>query len=261
MLDFPWIFTGFRWPIINQAGGGFCNDSSEFKCPVAMSRFCFRRNSIARSARDHSLALPLARLPPRPTPMSSPTKPDEPAFAFLTVMEDATAGMLGGLLVVNRRGRPVEFHCTAPINYSRAEEILFGPTLRPHFYCERIGAALLAKLSTDIAIVVVNQLDCWPIADLTAKPVVMVDPNPGNSGRVEVSGEADQTTGGGTSACLDQLDPVQRPEAERLLGELSRYVDLSEPFERIVEAIREAGLLGAGNVDPTADEEQHAEAA
>ncbi|WP_425394922.1 hypothetical protein [Aeoliella sp.] len=187
--------------------------------------------------------------------MSNSSKPDDSAFAFLTVLEDPAACMLGGLLVVNRRGRPVEFHCTAPIAFSRAEEILFGPTLRPHFYCERIGAALLAKLTTDVALVVVNQLDCWPVAELTAKPVVLVDPS-----RVETSSPSGESSSG-SAACLDQLDPVQRPEAERLLGELSRYVDLSEPFERITEAIREAGLLGSGEAEPSTDEEQHAEAA
>ncbi|MCO6042475.1 hypothetical protein NG895_01010 [Aeoliella sp. ICT_H6.2] len=188
--------------------------------------------------------------------MSTPKKSADPDFAFLTVLEDAAAGMLGGLLVVNRRGRPIEFHCTAPIRFSRAEEILFGPTLRPHFYCERIGAALLAKLSTDVALVVVNQLDCWPVAEQTAKPVVLVDPS-----RVEPVNDSDQRTGGGDSACLDQLDPLQRPEAERLLAELARYVDLSEPFERIEEAIREAGLLVAEDIEHPTDEEHYAEAA
>ncbi len=176
----------------------------------------------------------------------------EPTFGFLTILEDADGGALGGLLVVNRRGRPLEFHCTAPVVASRAEEILFGPTLRPFICCERIGATLLAKTTARPSLLVVNQLDSWPIADDTTTPVVLVDP------RSTPAADPLDTPTTCSKANLDRLDPAQRPEVERLLGEIERYVDLAEPFERIAEAIREAGLLGTPHDnEPTVDERPH----
>lgn len=162
----------------------------------------------------------------------------EPTFAFLTVVEAPSAGMIGGLLVVNRRGRPVEFHCTAAVAASRAEEILFGPTLRPHYYCERLGRALVARLTVEPSLLVVHQLDCWPMADETTVSVALVDPQ--STGGTEDSEPVERSA----VACLDRVEPTRREEAQRLLDELTRYIDLAEPFERVAEAIREAGLLG-----------------
>ena len=170
--------------------------------------------------------------------MTNGPSQDEPSFGFLTILEDATGGLLGGLLLVNRRGRPLEFHCTAPICPSRAEEILFGPTLRPHLFCERIGAALLAKASGAPSVLLVSQLDTWPIADETTVPVALVDPRTSDA-----STSAEVQPMSQSQACLDRLDPATRVKVQELLQEFSRYVDLAEPFERITEAIREAGLL------------------
>lgn len=68
-----------------------------------------------------------------------------PAFGFLTVVDDPRDGLFGGYLVLNAAGRPLEFHCTAPIKPNRAQQILYGPTLEPYLFGEQIGQALLVK--------------------------------------------------------------------------------------------------------------------
>ncbi len=165
----------------------------------------------------------------------SPRSQADTTYGFLTIVEDRVAGYLGGYLLVDRRGRPLEFHCTAPIQSSRAEEILFGPTLLPHLFCDRIGAALLEKASLPATLVVVNQVDSWTLGDETSALVVYLpaaSPDSKDSdGSVVVVPQ------------LDRIDPSARPEVERQLDDLSRYVHLHEPFERIIEAIREAGQL------------------
>ena len=184
--------------------------------------------------------------------MSNATKSKpESTFGFLSVIEEPTAGMVGGLLVVDHRGRPIEFHCTTPILPSRAEEILYGPTLRPHFYSERLGAALLAKASAKPVLLLVNHLDLWPVAEETAAPVVLVDP------RAKLADTDDSTDDApGSEACLDRLTPESRAAVEELLAELQRYVDLAEPFERIEEAIHETGLLATEDEGSTTELEE-----
>src|SRR6188474_707044 len=68
-----------------------------------------------------------------------------PAIGFLTIVEHQESGLTGGYLVLNTLGRPLEFHCTAPLKTNRAQEILYGPTLRPFLYGEQIGQTLLEK--------------------------------------------------------------------------------------------------------------------
>ena len=72
--------------------------------------------------------------------------PAKPALClgFLTVVENETLGLIGGYLLLNAAGRPLEFHCTAPVKPSRTQEILYGPTLRPYLLAEVIGQALVA---------------------------------------------------------------------------------------------------------------------
>lgn len=202
------------------------------------------------------LALQAFTRPRRPTFMKSATSQSEPAFGFLSVLEHPTIGALGGLLLVNRRGRPLEFHCTAPVQTTRAEEILYGTTLRPHLYCERIGQALLDKATVPPAVVLVSQLDCWSLNELTCAPVVLVDPS-GTSTEPSTC----QLATGIEAACLDQVDPAQRSAVAELLNQLTAQVDLSEPFDRIAEAIREAGLLSSGETTQPIEEASHDQAA
>lgn len=199
--------------------------------------------------------------------MTERQKQTPPTFGFLTVVEHPAAGLVGGYLLVNHRGRPIEFHCTAPVQSTRAEEILFGPTLRPNLFCERIGSALLAKANTVPQFVVVNQLECWQLADETSLPVVLVDPK--RTAPAKVAGEGPSSERAPTAqACLDQVSPDSQEHVAEQLQQLVRYVDLTEPFERITEAIREAMGLGdtqeridAQSSAPSADEGMHDEAA
>jgi hypothetical protein len=66
-------------------------------------------------------------------------------FGYLSTWDTPEHGCLGGYLVVSSLGRPLEFHCTAPIRPSRAQQILFGPTLWPFVMGEQIGGALIAE--------------------------------------------------------------------------------------------------------------------
>lgn len=199
--------------------------------------------------------------------MTERQKQAPPTFGFLTVVEHPAAGLVGGYLLVNHRGRPIEFHCTAPVQPTRAEEILFGPTLRPHLFCERIGAALLSKAKTVPQFVVVNQLECWQLADETTLPVVLVDPK--HTAPAKVAGEGYSSERAPTAqACLDQVAPDSQEHVGELLQQLVRYVDLTEPFERITEAIREAmgfsetrGEIDAQSSAPSTDEGTHDQAA
>ena len=42
-------------------------------------------------------------------------------------------------MLLNLAGRPLEFHCTAPVKPNRVQQILYGPSLQPYLYGEQIG--------------------------------------------------------------------------------------------------------------------------
>jgi hypothetical protein len=102
------------------------------------------------------------------------TRPDGPTFGFLTVVDSPTHGVFGGYLVVDELGRPVEFHCTTPVKVSRAQQILYGPTLHGHLHGRQIGATLLAEGATQPEIVLTDVESMLQVRPHTDLPVALV---------------------------------------------------------------------------------------
>lgn len=176
------------------------------------------------------------------------------ALGFLTVVEHEQLGLVGGYLLLNLAGRPLEFHCTAPLKPNRAQQILYGPTLEPYLYGEQIGQALAAKSNVQPLCICTDRPAALSLGDHVPQPVVWVGPR-----QEETSSDAPTSANvlriDGAHASLAHLAmlrvgsnalgirTVRGGDAElvreRLAG-LDPDFDLSEPFGRIREAIDEA---------------------
>src|SRR6266404_5841932 len=95
------------------------------------------------------------------------------SLGFLTVLEHEL-GLIGGYLVLNSSGRPLEFHCTAPIKPNRAQQILYGPTLEPYLFGEQIGQALVAKSSASPLVICTDLRPAMAVRSLVNAPVALV---------------------------------------------------------------------------------------
>lgn len=177
------------------------------------------------------------------------------AVGFLTVVEHEQHGLYGGYLLLNAMGRPLEFHCTAPVKPNRAQQILYGPALAPFLYGEQIGQTLIAKSAVQPQFVCTDLPAALAVRAHVALPVVLV--------RQKVADEeADAAGDPGKIARLDAPHAHAAPlalfrcgpnclavEATRFqdretvtsrLEALADGFDLLEPFSRIREAIEEA---------------------
>ena len=178
------------------------------------------------------------------------------ALGFLTVLEHEQLGLVGGYLILNTAGRPLEFHCTAPVKANRAQQILFGPTLDSYLFGEQIGQTLLSKGSLTPLAVYTDVERVLAVRDFVALPVALViagsdgaavTDRPGSNGiagwRVDVAHRA----GSHLTAFpvgRNQLAVMAGRDADRAAilshqDELAAF-DLAEPFERIREAVEEA---------------------
>jgi hypothetical protein len=99
------------------------------------------------------------------------------ALGFLTVVEYPQYGLFGGYLVLNLVGRPLEFHCTAPIKPNRAQQILYGPTLEPYLFGEQIGRTLLASAKVEPRVVCTDREPMLAVCASVSVPVVLVLPD------------------------------------------------------------------------------------
>jgi hypothetical protein len=171
--------------------------------------------------------------------MSANSAKSTACLGFLTVVENDQLGLLGGYLLLNPAGRPLEFHCTAPVKASRTQEILYGPTLRPFLYGEQIGQTLLTKSKLSPLAVCTDCPDMLAARDFTHLALLLVlgdqslpplaelpTPTPFRLAKSEVLtaphySSDEQAIKGAWPAQADQLD-------------------LAEPFARIREALDEA---------------------
>ena len=202
--------------------------------------------------------------------MSNENADAETTFGYLSMLEFPDHGYFGGYLIVSPLGRPLEFHCTAPIRPSRAQKILYGATLEPFLLAEQIAGALLqvAQLRPDLIItnrevtlqarvqshvpMVALRGQTQQVADYAASS----DPNASEHIASTSAGlVVTEVDGFGTfsvnSFCF-QMPPgyeSEKDKASQLLALLRRNVDLAEPFGRIEEAIREAQRLGGDRAD------------
>jgi len=161
---------------------------------------------------------------------------DDLSFGFLTTVESPAHGLFGGYLVVDVLGRPLEFHCTAPVKVSRAQQILYGSTLDGQLHGRQVGGALLAEGKTSPAVVLTDSEAMLSVRPHTRLPVALVQ-------RREDRPVAAPATGFrlGAAHVRPHVDDHDRAEnLARQLAALAAAVDLCEPFERIRAALDEA---------------------
>jgi hypothetical protein len=184
----------------------------------------------------------------------------QPALGFLTVWEHETDGLFGGYLALNLVGRPLEFHCTAPIKANRAQEILYGPTLEPYLYGEQIGQTLLEKATLSPLVICTDSPPALAVRDFVDAPVALVLPpetpveienaTKGVEATSEKRWRLDSAHGPAAPLChfflgANRLAVSERSSDDRQaimdrLAEIAQSFDLAEPFNRIREAIVEA---------------------
>ena len=176
---------------------------------------------------------------------------DQFRLGFLTAVEDAERGYVGGLLITNRFGRPLEFQCTSPVKPNRTQQILYGPTLKPYVLGELIGRTLLEKVGVKPHLIMVESLELLTLRSATAIPVASLT-TPQNksdsptraSDKSASSGEtAEDATNslrlGNESIVFDASHTDDRTEITKYAKLVPADADLREPFERVREALVE----------------------
>ncbi|HET6324172.1 MAG TPA: hypothetical protein VFG04_05690 [Planctomycetaceae bacterium] len=133
-------------------------------------------------------------------------------LGFLTAIEVPDRGFVGGLLVTNQFGRPLEFQCTAPLKPNRTQEILYGPTLVPYVLGDLIGRTLLEKVGVKPHLVLTERHELLGLRELVEIPVACVDDMPANGHPAPTAAEtlpsANSNETSGTSELVVAGEPV-----------------------------------------------------
>ena len=165
-------------------------------------------------------------------------------LGFLGVLEEPR-GYMGGYLITNAWGQPLEFRVSNPVQPSRVQQILYGHTLRPYIFAELISRTLVENAATSVEIIIT---DSRPVLDLrrcVRTPMVWLAGKE-QFPRISESGVCEPPV-----TSVPQGNIYSHPEFAadqpiicKLIKQLPNCLDLSEPFQRIREAIGEARKMG-----------------
>ena len=171
---------------------------------------------------------------------------DSPTLGFMTVVHEAN-GYVGGYLVANAWGRPMEFRLSTAVQPNRIQQILYGQALEPFIFADLIGKALVDRTSRQVQLMFIDRL---PLLDLHARfeiPVVYLefgsdDSFPlgrGTPTRVQIPDDYS------CKAFCHSGFPSDTHLVQDIMNRLRESIDLSEPFNRVRGAIAEARKMGA----------------
>lgn len=189
--------------------------------------------------------------------MASDNGLSQKSLGFVSVRHRMDQGYFGGYLLVNSVARPLEFHCTVPVQPTRAQTILFGPTLEEFLCGEQIARALLSRAKLQPQVVLVDSPAVLCVRHWIDLPILCIckshpasNSNDGSQLPAEhgfhcpsyqrnPSQYVERCIEDYKLSCLDSY----RSDLEAIEWILESHtidLDLQEPFERIVEALAEA---------------------
>ena len=156
-------------------------------------------------------------------------------LGFLSVLQEGTS-FLGGYLVTNPWGRPLEFRLSSAVQPNKVQQILYGDTLPGYLCGEVIGKTLIEKTATPVQWVMTDSpwaLDLRPHVEFPiGLSYNVVDPDR------PMPGLQVQSRLYCHSAFPDDVAAI------RAILEKVGAIDFAEPFTRIREAMKEARKMG-----------------
>ncbi len=174
--------------------------------------------------------------------------PPDTQLAYLLVHTDeARSAYVGGVMVTDAYGLPLEFRYTQPIRPTRLQRVLYGGAMDGYIRRDVIAARLLKDLEHKPSALIVRDDALVPLGLSTAFPVLQVFRTnleslgaPGSEREVDASSLLVQLaeTGGPVRVTVAKDDKTLLSAARDILLNAGAMMDACEPLERVGEAIQ-----------------------
>ncbi len=175
----------------------------------------------------------------------APTASATTNLGFLMIVYEPT-GTMGGYLVTNPWGRPLEFRLSTAVQPNRVQQILYGGTLQSYVCADLIGKTLVDKTGVAPQLVVTDSAAALDLRLRLEVPVVWLAPPDDPLAAEMIAAGLCALPASGTRGPLlcHARFPGDVAVVKEMLQKLDGVVDPSEPFARIREALGEARKMG-----------------
>ena len=169
-------------------------------------------------------------------------------IGYIDIHGDPRAGWIGGALVTDRVGVPVEFRHTELVNPGRVQKILYGRSLERFLKCESLAKCLLNDLENKPELLVVPDGEYYMLSRTFNFPFVQL-----SKAAKEPLQKHGETVDVSETEALVQIASVREPlrikvdrknapamaSLKTLIADLGRTMDLIEPMSRVQAALKE----------------------
>ncbi|MDR1841806.1 MAG: hypothetical protein LBQ86_07770 [Holophagales bacterium] len=173
---------------------------------------------------------------------------DEPRLAYFVAIKEG-ASYLGGLLITNSLGIPIDFRYTEPITPTKLQSLLYGKALEPHLRGDVIQKALLKEIKTPPDLMFVRMSDlAGDFAVENKYPILSVQrsqeqplPTQGATTRISSRELLVQLSEGASPLRVlfaHGLTQAEQDSAMEKVVQAGYQMDLAEPMDRTLEALR-----------------------
>ncbi|MGC9772695.1 hypothetical protein SAMN04488510_11511 [Fervidobacterium changbaicum] len=152
-------------------------------------------------------------------------------IGYLSVM-NIDGKHLGGVLVVNDVGIPVEFKYSEPVTPTKLQEIIYGNSLEYYLHTEIIAKGLVQRLENKPELILVQDpalLFDKNMAMVTMLPQSLPEKKEGNEAIVNFNNKSIRIT-------FPENSKVDDTIVQKIL-EYASKIDILEPFDRIERAL------------------------
>ncbi|MFN3692348.1 MAG: hypothetical protein ACK4R7_05610 [Fervidobacterium sp.] len=139
---------------------------------------------------------------------------------------------IGGILIVNEYGIPVEFRYSEPISPTKLQQIIYGNSLEYYLHVEIIAKGLVQKLENKPEVILVQDP-----ALLFDKNIILLNILPQSVSEKREDNEAIINVNN-VSLRITFMEGTKIEESLlKIITEYASKIDILEPFERIEKAL------------------------
>jgi len=167
-------------------------------------------------------------------------------LGYIDIYRSGSNDFIGGVLIVNRLGIPIEFRHTETVSPSKVQKVLYGQAITRFLKCETLAKCLLEDIENKPDLLVVPDAEYYPLASIFKFPFAQVS----NASREPMQQHGDFVEVSETEVHLQVLsmrEPLRVRVSKQgvpsmnaiktILVDVGRTMDVIEPLSRVKEAL------------------------
>ena len=168
-------------------------------------------------------------------------------IGYIDIYRSGRDEYMGGVLITDRLGIPVEFRHTESVSPTKVQQVLYGRALEKFIKTETLAKCLLGDLENKPDLLVVPDADYYPLTRMFNFPFVQIakagrEPMEKHGDYVEVSESEIHlqvlSLREPLRVRVDRKNAPTLPSVRTVLVDVGRTMDVIEPLTRVQEALK-----------------------